>query len=432
MNYFRIENKGEVDINAFTLLGASSKEGDDSKIGFFGSGNKYALALLLREGYDVKIFSGTYEVEVGIKEISFRNETFSRIMIDGKETSLTTRTGPNWELWMAMREFICNAIDEGGESFTEEDEIPCGIAGTTRIYVSFTAELEEIVENITNIVVTDVEPITRTPYGNILKGLPKNTIYRKGIRVTPWVDNMAALFSYDIKYVDINESRVVTSPYSVSCEIHKMLAYTDNIRIITEVVESYRSNPSYTWESYASGWNVSNFSSTWRDVLFAYGKTFIACEIVSAYPDDIVSNYIALPSALLRALKEQWSDLPVHGDLTATRSEAIPSKELKREISLARRSLSKLGIKAKMSIKYCNFVDKNTVARVEDPVGMETVHTMYISVDATAPDGWESVLLEEIVHINTGFGDHSRSLQTYLFNELLKAKKTIAKLKELV
>jgi hypothetical protein len=54
MNYLLIENKGEIDINALILMGGTTKREDESKIGFFGSGNKYAIALLLRERLNMR------------------------------------------------------------------------------------------------------------------------------------------------------------------------------------------------------------------------------------------------------------------------------------------------------------------------------------------------------------------------------------------
>ena len=54
--FVEITNDGEIDSLSLSLVGASTKRADGSKIGFFGSGNEYALALLLRENIDFKIF----------------------------------------------------------------------------------------------------------------------------------------------------------------------------------------------------------------------------------------------------------------------------------------------------------------------------------------------------------------------------------------
>ena len=59
MKYLKIVNKGEIYEKAFTLIGASTKRGDDSKIGFFGSGLKYAMAVLLRNEIHFKTGNST-------------------------------------------------------------------------------------------------------------------------------------------------------------------------------------------------------------------------------------------------------------------------------------------------------------------------------------------------------------------------------------
>ena len=59
--YLKISNKGNIDINAFRLMGASTKRGSD-KIGFFGSGLKYGISTLLREGIGLRVFSGIEEI----------------------------------------------------------------------------------------------------------------------------------------------------------------------------------------------------------------------------------------------------------------------------------------------------------------------------------------------------------------------------------
>jgi len=41
--YIEITNNGEMDIDALHLMGVSSKRDDETKIGMFGSGNKYSI-----------------------------------------------------------------------------------------------------------------------------------------------------------------------------------------------------------------------------------------------------------------------------------------------------------------------------------------------------------------------------------------------------
>ena len=111
--YLVIQNQGILEPAALTLVGASTKADDDSKIGMFGSGNKYALAYLLRNGYDIHVMAGNEEMKIETVERSLRGNVFNVIRINGEETSITTSMGKDWTLWQSIREFFSNAIDEG-------------------------------------------------------------------------------------------------------------------------------------------------------------------------------------------------------------------------------------------------------------------------------------------------------------------------------
>ena len=51
------ENTGEIDILSISSFGVSVKEGD-SPIGFFGTGLKYAIAVLLRHNQKITAYCG--------------------------------------------------------------------------------------------------------------------------------------------------------------------------------------------------------------------------------------------------------------------------------------------------------------------------------------------------------------------------------------
>lgn len=83
MNYLQIRSKGEIDIQAFTLIGASTKTGDSSKIGMYGSGNKYAISSLLRQKINFKVFSGESEIVFSTSPNTFRDKAFDVILVNG-------------------------------------------------------------------------------------------------------------------------------------------------------------------------------------------------------------------------------------------------------------------------------------------------------------------------------------------------------------
>jgi len=113
-------NNGNFDIRAMMTMGVSAKL-SDSAIGFFGTGFKYAVAVILRGGGSVKVstIDGVYEFTK--KEEIIRDQKFDLVMINGSSAGFTTHMGINWEPWMAFRELFCNAKDEGGVICSEID-----------------------------------------------------------------------------------------------------------------------------------------------------------------------------------------------------------------------------------------------------------------------------------------------------------------------
>ena len=67
--YLKIENPGVPPAEAFTLLGASTKRGNDNAatIGKFGSGNKHGVAVLLRNKLPPTVFAGNLKMEFGTR-----------------------------------------------------------------------------------------------------------------------------------------------------------------------------------------------------------------------------------------------------------------------------------------------------------------------------------------------------------------------------
>ena len=181
-----IQNKGEIEIESLFLLGASTKRNDDKKIGMFGSGNKYAIAALLRKEIPFRIFSGLTEFKITTQKVKFRENNFNVIYINGEKTSLTTDLGHEWETFFCLRELISNAIDENEYSIKINSEVHPEI-NTTKIYIEETEEITEILKNISKYFCFNENPINtfNTYYGNVSiynHDNDEEIFYRKGIR----------------------------------------------------------------------------------------------------------------------------------------------------------------------------------------------------------------------------------------------------------
>lgn len=122
MKITRFCNKGVLDAVSITTFGCSVKD-KESAIGFFGTGLKYAIAILVREGIDFHIQSGGITYTFKKEDLDMRGKIFTGIRMYGPgHTStllpFTTELGKNWEVWQAFRELYCNCLDENGLSFT--------------------------------------------------------------------------------------------------------------------------------------------------------------------------------------------------------------------------------------------------------------------------------------------------------------------------
>lgn len=108
------QNTGLIDINAAITLGVSVKDGD-SPIGFFGTGLKFSIATILRNGGSITIWSGLDEYRFESEQVVIRGEPFEMVTMNGDRLGFTTQLGRNWKPWMAFRELASNAKDEGGK-----------------------------------------------------------------------------------------------------------------------------------------------------------------------------------------------------------------------------------------------------------------------------------------------------------------------------
>lgn len=227
MNKIVIKNKGLILPDDLILIGSSTKRNDDSKIGMFGSGWKYALSWFLRNNISIEIYSGDNKIDISIKSKQHRDKVVDVITVNGSETSLTTEMGPDWTGWMALREVISNAIDEGEHSvdISWSPEITPSSDYTT-IIIPVNNELSNIMmkyehyfafERVTNYVYDEGRVFLKSEKAEI-------NIYRKGIRC--YDDTFyynGSYLDFDFNDIKINESRL-SSHWDIQVSIKKILS----------------------------------------------------------------------------------------------------------------------------------------------------------------------------------------------------------------
>jgi hypothetical protein len=235
-DWLLVENDGELDVRLLELMGASTKDGEKT-IGYFGTGWKYGLALALRKKIQVVLFSGKKKIVFSTRTEEISGNNFDRILFSvGKakptRTSLTTRMGEkDWaDEWCFFREIVSNAFDEGGFRTEKiiDGNLLVGERGKTRVYLSLTDRLTEVIDNMPMYVRRSGENFSNN-LGSVFPTLgEKCRIYKKGIFVREL--DAPGLFDYDLKSLTLSESRTADS-WNIYWELRKFLSSADiNIR----------------------------------------------------------------------------------------------------------------------------------------------------------------------------------------------------------
>ena len=300
-----IKNKGIMEDGALSLMGASTKIGEGLKIGQFGSGNKYALAYLLRNGIEPVIFAGMDRLELSTEEQKFRNESFDVIHINGKPTSITTKMGKDWELWQALREIYCNAIDEE-DGTIEFSDVPEPEEGMTKFYIPITRGVEEFISNMDRYFTNKDKVVETNVVGKVLKksSLSVN-IFRRGVRCYDSIQG--SMYDYDFFDIPINESRVIQSSLVLERYLWDLIFQLKDKEIIKNVLLA-SGDPAYI-ESYFPSHILVNDTVIPDDfVQVMKNFKFAPREATALLSDEELKDRILIPLKLYQAVADRLPD----------------------------------------------------------------------------------------------------------------------------
>lgn len=224
-----LQNDGELDIRAIKTMGLHGKD-CDNPIGYFGTGLKYALAVLLRENIEVSIFIGSNRYIFDTETIEFRGNTKHLCKMIGPSDSIdlgfTTDMGRNWELWQAYREIHSNCLDEQGVISTES--LSPG-PGKTTIMLGLDMNPAEVFLNKAsrNLLFKNSEV-------EIYEGGSEIMFYQ-GIRAKDL--DSPSIYTYNIlKKCDLTEDRSLSYDHQISRAIADAVVRMDNKDVIETVV----------------------------------------------------------------------------------------------------------------------------------------------------------------------------------------------------
>jgi hypothetical protein len=253
--YISIRNPGVAPVEGYTTLGLSTSADStiNGIIGQFGSGNKHAVNLLLRNGRKIIIYLGTKRLEFGstIKTVHapdgshvYNNAT---ITVDGEtqELGYTLEFGKyDWDdVTMALREFISNAIDmtiklNGDHQHTDLKISTCAkpkpIDECTCVYIEADDAMMEYVRDLGKFF------LHFSGMDLCLKHIPQpsNTpcrMYREGVFIRELKDH--SLFSYNLSDIKIDESRNLDKYKAESIITDELKEFdTDEASMVLEAV----------------------------------------------------------------------------------------------------------------------------------------------------------------------------------------------------
>ena len=243
--YIKVWNKSN-GVNRLHLqyLGLSTKRDDDSTIGQFGSGIKYAPILALRKYIDLVIVGkdddGQYELRydtVEIKGIEVIHYDYGTYKVP---SSFTVDAGKlSWENeFQIYREVVSNAKDsvefreDWGIDFVSKIEF---VDGQFAVFIEATPEMKEIAKKHDYYYCDNANVLhTHNNDIDVLENIYGNTVvYSKTVLVHE--DEEKSFFHYNVKSARLNEERKLTSYYSLQYDLGKAITSISNQDVINEV-----------------------------------------------------------------------------------------------------------------------------------------------------------------------------------------------------
>jgi len=198
-----IGNKKSVLSTSTLLLGCTTKADAKDQIGQFGEGYKIATLALLRSGHNVTFYN------YGAKEI------WRPRFVDSKRYGAKVLT-------FFTEKHIWSKVPDNDLTIVID-----GISGSIWAQIC-TSNLH---------VRTDVGKVYETPFGRILTEDAPGNVYVNGLFVKQLDD---LLYAYDIKpeYLSLDRDRRMVQTYNVTWITAKMLAATDNPKLIKAALDS--------------------------------------------------------------------------------------------------------------------------------------------------------------------------------------------------
>lgn len=433
-----ISNQGTVLPEAYTIVGLSSKRNDDSKIGMFGTGTKYAIAVLMRNGYQISIITGEYGATFTTEDKEFRGNAFQQVSMkieyfDDRKPEIipmgmSTEMGMQWEVNDGLREFICNARDEGGF------DVRMGSGSITKDVKSVKALHKKIGEPTTSIIITSAQDDQRlktylkkfdemflfnrtaiyiSDNISVYKKVSRDNrlrVYRNGVCVLQ--DELMSVYDYELNLVDLSERRT-TDMWQAQYEFSRAV-FTLPDELLSDIL--VRSTVLH-FESTGVHYEVlpGRVPRIFQDVVLATE------DLLERAGDKLFSRKVLLvPETWYKFLRTVPGLQSVHsviGEVSLMsgkeyRFDQLSSLE-KLTVEKALKFVQDAGYRIELKDLHFNEMDS---------MGLFRDNQIYISTKYIKNGVYELVntIIHEIMHRESKAVDESRAFENYLIQEIIK------------
>jgi hypothetical protein len=376
-------NPGEIDLRVLEVMGVSVKVTDEP-IGLFGTGLKYAIAVLLRTGHQVRLYRGLEPYVFTTRKDSIRDHDFDLVYMNDQRLPFSLDYGKGWEVWGALRELLANTKDEGG---TSAIGVTPPREGWTTITVSGSALMGEYAKRQT--LFLESKPIAVHEHCDIHRAplAGAEYIYYRGIRV--YKPEHKSQFVYNVRrHLELTEDRSIKYQWYIPNSICRAIQACTDKDLLREVLRAPKGSTK-TFESEAL-----NFS-----------------EVASDFMSD--------------AFVEVVNELGARGNVSARLNVRKLRGGQEFDPYTPKPHERKAIDKARAFLRQLDFdIDAYPIECVKDlgnTLGMAKNNRIYLSayVLNMGTKQIASTLVEEFIHLDRGLRDCCYEMQNFLFDTIV-------------
>lgn len=422
MKYLLIRNAGLAHVEAFTILGLSTARGEGDKIGQFGSGSKHGILTLMRHNLTPRIFIGEDEIvfSAHAAKMGEKDYTEVRYTFQGEQhkTGMCLDFGAlDWDtVKMSIREFICNALDQG-ENIEECANVCDSVQAhpdETRIFIKMEGEVVDYWQKLREYFLhfEGLQDVEVTPANSKMA-----RFYRRGVYVTQCgKEDEPAIFTYNFQEGRIDESRNMDGASLTKIAARLLMNGQDHLETIFKTFKGGIKR----WEHQCgNSLYFAGISESYRVAKAAWGEVFgdlpFACgSALESALDKKGIKYASVPigweyllsSAGVVNAEKLLSTVEKGG---AIECEATPTAvETFKRVWGWIESVRLTQDKAFPEVKCFTC----PMSGGEERFGAYRDGVVYLNVDY---DTHEQTAMEELAHYITGAGDETRDFQDYAF-----------------